>query len=381
MSSTYKLTRGYFYFVAVFFTISNLGGVFLNIPNFVFYSGFGISTVWLFWKLIGIGLPRRVKLLIIVIFPLAFFNIVLSIEPYTSAIYWISTLSIYVSFSKIILKLTRYELELLESEMPRMLAIASLLLLIIIYPHINEGLTTKNSLGMFAGGLTLLSLGIANFFFRFISVLLGLSLAIISDSRSALVYAVILLLLYYLSRIRRFSAAQILIILLTVVCTFGYVTSFLGNKILEKEAGALTASTALELAFQERNDLLVAGWKLFVNRPFFGFGLSAPYENLLNLGLEKEYHVHNGYLATLIEVGLVISVIMFYLLFRSLKNILANVRLSHFRISHIESFLLFGYFRAYGESYLFFNIGNLFSLLFVFLFLKSILTSNSWRDI
>lgn len=149
--------------------------------------------------------------------------------------------------------------------------------------------------------------------------------------------------------------------------------------MLKKEAYASNLQEAIMFAHGERSDLLELGWEVFQEKPFLGFGLKSKYyEGRISLLEGNSTHVHNGYLGTLIETGVLISffilIFLLRLIIKTWRGILLNRRGNYDNIWFF--FLLFGLIRAYGENYLFFNLGNIFSIIFLFLSIVLVFGSN-----
>jgi O-antigen ligase len=109
-----------------------------------------------------------------------------------------------------------------------------------------------------------------------------------------------------------------------------------------------------------------ATWELFLRNPMLGVGFRA-HEHILKV----DTSAHNGYLATLAEVGLVGFLAVLYLVFRGLRLLRANIK----DPSHLFSYsILFGLCVGYlllavFERYLI-NVGNPTSLLFLLIVMR-----------
>jgi O-antigen ligase len=110
---------------------------------------------------------------------------------------------------------------------------------------------------------------------------------------------------------------------------------------------------------RDRIELVQAGWNLFKSRVFFGHGLKADYRALLAHGLSRKVHVHNGLIGVLLEGGVIGLAFPLYFIVNAITRYTFRLRIIHVVV------MLFMLLRAYGESYFFYNIGNLPSLVFL----------------
>lgn len=369
-NNIYQSFKLYLYFIALAFTIANLGGKFLGIPSVVFLILFAGSTFWLFFKVLYTPLDRRSTYFLILLFFSGVFNVIYSIDPWHTMLYWFLYMLLLVSFLKVILKLDRNSFVDLLKTLPVLFFLASTLLYLILFNNLDQEVSTKNSLGMFSGALVLTSLNINSNKRRLFLVLIGFFILFESDSRSAIVYTIMIAFLYVLSIIKSLKIYQIFLLVLSGLIFSGAVIKIVSSKIVAKDIRAVNSSDALNTAIDERQLLLEHGWALFLEKPFFGYGLDAEYETLM-YDSSQGLHVHNGYLETLIQAGLVISIPLFWLILNFMITLARNWASNGIKMNTYVLLILFGFGRAYGESYLFFNIGNLFSVVFIFLFFIS----------
>jgi len=357
------------YFIAVVYTVLNLGGGFLEIPG-IFFLGVFISTViYFFLRTLPLPLDRKSMLGILFITPLIFINCSLSIELINTSLYWALWLMFIVSLLKVIQRFSQNDLENIFNHIPYILLTASLILYIILFPYLGGSLPTKNSLGLLAGGTLIAALSIKKTKLRVSVICLALFILFESDSRSSLVFAIGITALYLLSSVRSKNAPIFMLGIVLLLIFQGNLYRLLEEKMLAKELYATNLSEAIESAQKERTDLLTSGWKIYLERPIMGYGLKTKYyEGRLEVAPGVFVHVHNGYLSTLIETGVIISFFVFLLLIKLLYKIGRQLLLLPKSYDKIWLyFILFGLIRAYGENYLFFNIGNIFSIFFVFL--------------
>ncbi|MCP9236774.1 O-antigen ligase [Lewinella sp. JB7] len=359
---------GLFYGVAVIYTIVNLGGTFIGIPGVVFLAIFGVTVVYLYWQTFARTLSKNIASLLTFSIPLFVLNVSFSIEPINTGVYWVLWLMFLIALIKIIQRLNQADLNRILRHVPYMLLVASVVLYIVLFPYLTYSLPTKNSLGLFAGATLISAMSIQSLARKGLVGSVALFILIASDSRSSLVFAIGIVVIYLVSIARmKYGLVYMLAIVLLLIFEQPLYT-FFEDKMLKKELYATNLDQAIESAQKERTDLLIAGWELFKERPIEGFGLKTKYyEGRLALTPGAYVHVHNGYLGTLIETGLLIS---FLVVLFIIKILLKTVRLIVVAPKRYDKiwlfFILFGFIRAYGENYLFFNIGNIFSIVFVF---------------
>jgi O-antigen ligase len=363
-----KLFKNFIYFVSLAFTIVNLGGSYLGIPGIVFKLLFSGSVMYLSFVTKNLILPKNLKLLLVLCSPIILINCVVSLEIINTTIYWVFFLLTLTSFTRIINEIDRESYNYLFKHLTYSLLITSLVLFLILLPHLSENLPTKNSLGMFAGASVISAFSLKSNFKKIPIVLIGGAIVLASDSRSALAYTILVVGLYFLKSIKFKNGVWIIVISLTLFIFKGKITSVVEKKMTQKEYLSNNANEAIQMAYIERQILLYQGWDLFMKRPFFGHGLKAEYRHLLKgLGSSHSVHVHNGYLANLIETGLLLSIIVLLVILSIVRKAIYFFFSRSYNLSVWVFLLLFGFMRGYGESYLFFNIGNTFSFIFLFL--------------
>ncbi|THH34565.1 O-antigen ligase family protein [Neolewinella litorea] len=357
------------YFIAVAFTVLNLGASFLGIPNVAFLSLFILTINYLFWRTFSLQLHNKVSAFILFLTPLLLLNITLSIEAANTGIYWALWLMFIIALVKIISKMTQNQLNYILRNIPYILLLATVLLYIILFPHLNRSLPTKNSLGLFAAATLISAMSIKQRFRMVIVACASMFILLASDSRSSLAFGVGTVGLYLISRARPKYSFLYIIALVAVLAFQQPLYNLVEEKMLKKELYATNLDQAIESAQKERTDLLIAGWQLFKERPLEGFGLKTKYyEGRLELTPGASVHVHNGYLGTLIETGLLISLVVLLFVIKIIVKIFKLILVASKDYDKIWLFfIVFGFIRSYGENYLFFNIGNVFSIIFIFL--------------
>lgn len=368
-SNLARLVVKHLFFISIVFTITNLGATFIGIPSYVFPIIFFVTVTYLFSVTLKFRANERVTSFMLIFVPLISLNCFFSIEPFTSAIYWLLWLMFFFSIHKVANRLTQYDLKYILSYIPYVLLLASFLLTIILYPHLTYSFTTRNSLGLLAGSSLVASLSIYNKRYRYGAALLSLFIVAISDSRSSLVFSILIASLYVLSRINKNNYGLYILGLFLIIALQAPIYNYFENKMLKKELYANNLEEALSSAQDERLGLLHEGWEVFMERPYLGYGLKTKYyEGRIFIANGTSMHVHNGYLSTLIETGLLISFFLGTFLIKLIFKVTRGIIMGkHFNDNIWYFFMAFGFLRAYGENYLFFNIGNVFSIVFLFL--------------
>ncbi len=163
------------------------------------------------------------------------------------------------------------------------------------------------------------------------------------------------------------NVVWLIFLMLFSIAFIGKIEEIALTKLMQKEYQADNTSEAIDGAILERQILIDQGYELIKKKPFFGYGMKSKYEKLMEgIGEAQDLSVHNGYMEIIIQLGIVSSMpfalLIIFLLRRMLKTFL--FQRNSFGITHL--FIIFGLIRGYGESYLFFNIGNMFSIFFLF---------------
>jgi len=364
-----KFTVKLFYFIAVAYTVINLGGPFYGIPSALFLALFTVTVSILFFKTFSISLGKKTIFALVCFMPLILLNSLMSIEVFNSVVYWFLWLMFIIGLLKVIRNIDQEHLEFILKHIPYILLLASVTLYVLLFPYMKYSLPTKNSLGLFAGGTLIAAMSIKESKYKWPSVLISLIILIESDSRSSLVYSVGITLMYIMASLRKKKLPIFMFGAIIFFISFGFLYDWFEQRMLEKEPYATNLQEAVTAAQNERTDLLEMGWELFKERPLIGFGLKSKYyEGRIAVGNGPGIHVHNGYLSTLIETGILISAFVLLYVLSMFRKIIRALLFMPKRLDKVWIFfLLFGLARAYGENYLVFNIGNIFSILFLFL--------------
>ena len=174
-------------------------------------------------------------------------------------------------------------------------------------------------------------------------------------SRSAIM---IMLILMTVTNFRNFRIKNLLIYGVLVLVFFTTIITLTNTVISQKSKGESNLEGIIE-AFEERNYLIAQGLDVFWKSPVIGVGLGYDYYTDVIFGVRGgTYHVHNGYLNMLIEIGIVNFICIILIVYYRRKRLLNN-----------DIFLMgiaFVFLRAYGESYFLLNYGNIYSVLLIF---------------
>jgi len=355
----------FFYFIAFVFTVLNLGGKYIGIPPRVYLSVFSLTVSFVFIKTLRFTLDKKKAMYFIFFLPLVISNCIVSIDIFNTSIYWFFWLIFLISLFKISDNLYIEQFRALVQHLPYIFLSATVPLYFILFPYLSTSLPTKNSLGILASAVVISSLSIAKPNKKIGVLLIGLWILNASDSRSSLFFTLIIIALYHIGH---FKIRYIMLYLLLILVGAFYQSElyhYVEEKMLNKEYYATNLNDAISAAQEERFNLLIEGWKLYQERPFLGFGLKTNYfEGRLSIVEDVYTGVHNGYLETLLETGFFIGFVVFIFVLLTLTKTL-KLLISGYNNVWLY-FLIFGFFRAYGESYLYFNIGNIFSILFLF---------------
>jgi O-antigen ligase len=185
----------------------------------------------------------------------------------------------------------------------------------------------------------------------------------LTSSRTSAGVAVIGLVIILLIRLR---TAKTSMVLMTILCTIlvGALTVAYGDVLygfLDRFFALSAADRGFGSGATGRITTWKTTWELFLRNPILGVGFRA-HEHVLKV----DTSAHNGYLATLAEVGIIGFLAVLYLVLRGLRLLWENIK----NPRHVFSYsILFGLCVGYlllavFERYLV-NVGNPMSLLFL----------------
>jgi len=192
-------------------------------------------------------------------------------------------------------------------------------------------------------------------------VLCGIGVIFLTGSRSAMLgtFVAIVVALYLLRKSfgkKEIVVSCIVVLIAVVICflywsvVWGYISSFLA--LDSKYRGLTSGATGREIAW-------AAAWEIFKENPWLGVGYRA-HRDVLKIASSA----HNGYLATLVEVGILGFSSAMVIIFSGLIGLRRRAAAGE-RSSALLLALIFGYLViAMFERFLF-NQGNPTSLIFM----------------
>jgi len=225
------------------------------------------------------------------------------------------------------------------------------------------------SQAMIASCIIFCGFAIKSFSWRFAGIILAVFTVILCDSRTALLALIaacttIIIIKMKVQGRRKYFALKLFAISFAIVfCivllfwseSYHYISDWVANVL-----SLYDPHRGIQAGFSSRTIVFRESYELFLSRPIFGWGFRIS-ENLLITSSSA----HNGYLQTLVDVGLP------GFLFAILCYLLATVRIYkryQKRRSDIDlaflAILIFNAFFSIGERYLF-NVGNLLSILLI----------------
>jgi O-antigen ligase len=225
-----------------------------------------------------------------------------------------------------------------------------------------EGLLNPNSLAMYAVSGALITLILRN---RLLLILLCpffFFIIILSGSRASLISLCIGVLAYLVIQYEKPKNVQVSYFFF-ILASLLYLLSQYYDVVWQSISSTLALDDSyrgLGTGFTGRDIAWAEAWNIFLENPLFGVGYRA-HERIMT----TQSSAHNGYLATLAELGLFGSVIIAFGIctaFYKLIHMSTSLRRLCFPI--VLSYL----FLCFFERYLF-NLGNPLSLLFTFSFI------------
>ncbi len=173
--------------------------------------------------------------------------------------------------------------------------------------------------------LVLLSFGITKLWFKlynYVNIVLSFYIIVLTVSKKAMILAPLMILLAFSWRYLKLKNIVLFLIVL-----------FVGYKISEQYLDMDYLSTVYELidkrfsgmldtlhgqsgdqSSEERSYLISAGWDIFANHPFFGYGLN-------NFRVFFEKYAHNNYIELLVGVGVIGMVLFYSIYFFIIRNL------------------------------------------------------------
>lgn len=296
------------------------------------------------------------------------FNIVLSLDPFVSLVYWITYIFFIVGIRIWIKTINVTGGNQLNDFVKTKLGYFILGSLILMYIGIFllglASAKTYNAFGIISGS------ALAFFWFHkskqilkisIISVLLYFVFISLSRSSLLIVFAVILLMEILFSK----NKLGTIVLCLTVFISLNFFSESILNWIAQKDNDVQLSSFSDLGKINDRSVLVDNFFRIYQNNFFLGYGINTDYYNLPEWDIVGNIGVHNGILDMILTVGVPLSLFIGFLVFVSVKN-LWRLLLIDPSYKAVFAFVLYCVVRSYGESYFVLNIGNVMSLLFIF---------------
>lgn len=297
---------------------------------------------------------------------------VMSVDMINTALFFILTIFVFVIILqfKTYLTISQY-ISALQTYAFFGLVVASLFALYDYRPGIRLGNGT-DILNPNAISIVLMSIAVSAMAFKSLVLKLAVAgvaifLLYLTGSRTSLVAMVIAIGIYGYYSVAMSSKMYKFLIALVVV-----LFAILGIAYFEKVWEVLNlvlkiddSHRGISSGASGRIDIWMKAWSLFVDNIVTGIGYRS-HEKVLGIS------AHNGYLATMLEIGLIGFLSIMYLIVKGVLNLKHNLKLGvEANPNHILFGFCFGYmFLAMFERYLV-NIGNPASLLFLLAVLGS----------
>ncbi|MDH6076670.1 O-antigen ligase family protein [Chrysosporum ovalisporum FSS-45] len=243
-------------------------------------------------------------------------------------------------------------------------------LLILFFLHLNGRfliLRNPNGLGLILNSIIACSYSFENLLFRLLLLLPSLFLLFATRSRaSTLAAAIIILVQIYFDWQINVKAKYIVLSLTFLTLMVGLylnldveLMEFLGNYFeLDNKF------TGLESGFAGRTDVWNFGIDYWLNNDIlFGTGYRVHELNFKSEGYTKHSSLHNGFLSTLVETGLVGSISMLIILTSTFTKLI-SLSLMRSRTAKVGLSLFLGYLFIAGFERFLINFGNPTSVLF-----------------
>jgi O-antigen ligase len=224
-------------------------------------------------------------------------------------------------------------------------------------------LLNPNTIALVACSALLATMAIRTVLVRLLFMAPLAAVIFLTSSRTSACAAAIGLVIIMLIRFRTAKAGLVMVTVLCTILAAGFTVAYWDSVygLLDRFFALSAADRGIGSGATGRVTAWKATWELFLRNPMLGVGFRA-HEHILKV----DTSAHNGYLATLAEVGIIGFLAVLYLVFRGLRLLRANIKIP----SHVFSYsILFGLCVGYlllavFERYLI-NIGNPTSLLFL----------------
>ncbi|MCH6257902.1 O-antigen ligase family protein [Puniceicoccaceae bacterium K14] len=364
--------------LASVYAIGIAGARHLAIPSVVLPLGImaSIAYVWVATTHLGLARFRTNSIHLILVFAfLGIINCLLAMDPKASAMPWCLWLCLF-SLMEILKDKLRYLLISTIEIFPIALSIFLVFSVAVGWGDFGVGTKSGQVWATYAGPLVIFSL-FSKSKYRYIYLAIGVLSLIGSVSRGAMIsLALSLSFIGYMRKGRK--PIYLCLVPVAIIALFAsgiaqdIIRSFFAIKILRPDQ---TAMDDLSLTTGYRFNLWVEGVKLIAQRPF-GYGLGDSYHALLGAAVGKDsgrISVHNGYITTILETGVIIGGLMISIISISAYRVFKIAFRNRLRpAQYIFGFYIFYMTRAMTENYLIFNTGNITSIIFIYFIFYSL---------
>lgn len=316
------------------------------------------------------NLPSGFYLFIALLAALAALNIMVSLSLKEGLLRWGVWFGMVIVLANVVYQFRAWQIRKLLVH----LCYSCVLFVIIswLFHYGDFGRSTKMNqvIGGYSGAGLILAFAIRDFKIRLV-IILGFIVSIFGTaSKGALLFTAVATLPYilYWCKIRASSAVLWLVGLAPIVGVLGVlfapslVESFLASKSV-KNGWSLSVTEVFEYSADQRKELFSAGVDLIEKKPL-GYGIGDGYEKYLAyLNSGKPIHVHNGFLSTVIEAGVLAGGLLCFGFIGLIVLLLKSENPSGSNLKWIAaSFLLFTILRNFSENYFMFSFFNLMSV-------------------
>jgi len=246
-----------------------------------------------------------------------------------------------------------------------------ILLMIVKYDYapgyrlgMRTGILNPNSIGLIAMSVVITASAIKYQIIRYPIILVAIGVIYLTGSRAAMLASIIGFVVVNKYRVDAFKTSQKVLFWISFFAIAGVVTAYYFTEIIDAlESFFLFSDKHRGLSSGGSGRTIIWGWMwdLFVENPVFGVGYRAHGE------LITASSAHNGYLATLVDIGLVGFVSIMYLILVGVYRLWKKLSDVEYLRTYTTLFSLVAAYMALAmfERYLI-NVGNPASLLFMF---------------
>lgn len=320
------------------------------------------------------GINKSFFLVLIGILGLIIANIILSIDPIISLLYWIIyLLYIYGINSWIHIMYMNGKVKdflyIVKNKLGYYIFLSSLIIFIGLTFFNLGNARTLNSLGIITGS------AIVYFWFlkskpliKTIILLILIFFVVFSLSRSSLIITALSILITEIILLKKNFLRKLILVFFTLAGFIIYrkilYEWFEKKEILTKiDPNNEVIDLFLEMN-SDRKELIDNFTAVYDKNFFTGYGINTQYQKLEAWDAVNNIGVHNGILEMILVIGVPLSLLFLYFYIVSFKNIF-KLTLRNKEYAPILGFVVYISLRSYGESYFLLNIGNIMSIFFL----------------